>query len=321
MLWGLESDAAGRSRRPIVVIEDHLYHTAELVDALASAAPPLLDQLTICALDRSGPDTVAAVAELKARHPAVCMIGATQLDVASQGACARDLAKLVRPGGIVVQDVQLSTLPFIPADRWWESIYLGATIRGLFAERAPVVRFCSNKRGYDATFGKDLIEAGFDPRDVMDKTALARTVVPTIVQLFHARFPFTMRSSTSALDGAPVADADRPDIEAAHDLVLWRSAGGARLGGRLLDSTPLRAGSAEVETWTQLIEDRLDQGGGLPVVDVGQRLVGSDAERAEQTNLAARHLHGLRARLRRESAIVTAHHRYAIAPDVAVAIV
>jgi hypothetical protein len=251
----------------------------------------------------------------------VCLIEAAQLDATSQGTCARDLAKLVRPGGIVIQDVQLSTLPFIPADRWWESIYLGATIRGLFADRAPVVRFCSNKRGYDATFGKDLIEAGFDPRDVMDKTALARTVVPTIVQLFRTRFPLTVR--TSAVGSAlPASDLDRADVEAAHDVVLWRTASGATLGGRLLASTgSLRAGSAEIETWNQLIDDRLSDGAGLAVVDVGQRLVGAGAERAELTNLAARHVHGLRARLLRDSAILTAHHRYAIAPDVSVAMV
>jgi len=320
MRW---ADEAGRSRRPIVVIEDHLYHTAELVQALASAAPDLLPQLTVCVLDGAGPDTAAAFADLRDRHPLVCLIAATQLDLTSQGGCARDLAKLVRPGGIIVQDIQLSTLPFIPADRWWESIYLGATIRGLFADRAPVVRFCSNKRGYDATFGKDLIEAGFDPRDVMDKTALARTVVPTMVQLFRARFPLTVRTSAGESGRhLPVADADRADVEAAHDLVLWRGAGGPTLGGRLLDSpASLRAGSAEIDTWRLLIEDRLAQRGGLPVVEVGQRLVGSDAERAELTNLAARHVHGLRARLLRDTAIVTADHRYAIAPDVSVAIV
>ena len=300
-----------------------MYHTAELVAALASAAPDVLGQLTVCALDRSGPDTAAAFDDLRARYPSMSLVAAAHLEVTSQGACARDLAKLVRPGGIIVQDIQLSTLPFIPADRWWESIYLGATIRGLFADRAPVVRFCSNKRGYDATFGKDLIEAGFDPRDVMDKTALTRTVVPTIVQLYRARFPLTVQTSDGgSVTEIPVAEPDRADIEAGHDIVLWRSAGGATVGGRLVASaTALRPGSAEIETWKQLIADRLANGAGLPVVDVGQRLVGPDAERAEQTNLAARHVHGLRARLTRDSAIVTAQHRYAIAPDVSVAMV
>jgi len=70
-----------------------------------------------------------------------------------------------------------------------------------------------------------------------------------------------------------------------------------------------------------LLEDRLSEGEGLPVIDVGQRLAEAGAERAEQTNLAARHIHSLRARLRSPDAIVTALHRYRFAGEVSVALV
>ena len=324
MLW---ADEAGRIRRPIVAIDDHLYHTGELLTALGTSAPDLLSQITVCALDRPGPDTDAAVGEWTARYPQVRIVtlaGPRGLVPAANGmdygSCAREIARLVRPGGIVLQDIQLETLAFIPADRWWESIYLGAAVRGFFPERPPVIRFCSNKRGYDATFGKDLLDAGFDPRDVMDKTQVTSVVVPGLRRLFAAQFPRTVRS-TGAAD-VSVSDLDRADVERQCDVVLWRSSGGATLGGRAVASTvSLKAGAPEVQTWQQLIDDHLSGGGGVAVVDIGARLADTGAERAEQTNLAARHLHSLRSRLRDSEDVVTAHHRYRLRDGLTAAIV
>ena len=324
MLW---ADEAGRTRRPIVAIDDHLYHTAELLTALSTAAPELLSEITVCALDRPGPDTDAAVGEWTARHPQVrivTMAGSGGLGAAGDGmdygSFAREIAKLVRPGGIVLQDLQLETLAFIPADRWWESIYLGAAIRGFFPERPPVIRFCSNKRGYDATFGKDLLDAGFDPRDVMDKTQVASMVVPGLRRLFAAQFPRSLRCTGTG--DVSVSDMDRADVERQCDVVLWRSSGGASLGGRAVASTvALKAGAPEVQTWQQLIDDHLAGDAGVAVIDIGARLADTGAERAEQTNVAARHVHSLRSRLRDSDAIVTAHHRYRFRDGLTVAIV
>src|SRR5215470_12020664 len=220
-------------RRPLVVVEDHLYHTAELVGALAALRPDLIAQLTAVALDRAGPDTDAAVADCHHRYPALRVVAAaterlTADDTRDAAACARLIARQLRPGGLLVQDVQLSTLPFVPADRWWESIYVAATVRGLFADRTPQVRFLSNKRGYAATFGRDLAEAGFDPRDVMDKAALDTSVAPTLVRLFDTAFPMTL---TASLHGAPPArqctwrasshEAERRELAGRLDLLLW----------------------------------------------------------------------------------------------------
>jgi hypothetical protein len=321
MLW---ADEAGGTRRPIVAIDDHLYHTNELLTALDGTAPDLLAQTTVCALDRPGPDTDAAVTEWAARYPQVRVVTMTGLrttgDGADYGSFARRIAGLVRPGGIVLQDIQLETLSFVPADRWWESIYLGAAVRGFFPERPPVIRFCSNKRGYDATFGKDLLDAGFDPRDVMDKTQIATVVVPGLRRLFATQFPRRLRSS--APGDLSVSDADRAEVERECDVVLWRTGSGATLGGRSAGSTAtLKAGAPEIQTWQQLIDDRLVGGDGVPVVDIGARLAEAGAERAEQTNLAARHLHSLRSRLRDSDSIVTAHHRYRLRDGIVAAIV
>lgn len=327
-------------RRPLVVVEDHFYHTAELVTALAGPRPDLVAQLTAIALDRAGPDTDAAVADCRRHHPAVRVVAPvagsieveqlTAADTRDVAACARLIARHLRPGGLLVQDVQLTTLPFVPGDRWWESIYLAATVRGLFADRPPQVRFLSNKRGYAATFGRDLAEAGFDPRDVMDKAALATSVVPTIARFIDAAFPMTLSVALAAGDRntwrAAAHDAERREVASRLDVVLWIDPNGWELGGRLvaLDAParglPLRAASHEAASWRALVADRLARGDGLPVVGVGERVGPRGVDRAEATNLAARHVHTLRSRLRDTGAIVTAHHAYRLRDDLDVGI-
>jgi hypothetical protein len=327
-------------RRPLVVVEDHLYHTAELVAAVAGARPDLVAQITAIALDRAGPDTDAAVADCRRQHPALLVVAPvagraeterlTADDTRDGAACARLIARHLRPGGLLVQDVQLSTLTFVPADRWWESIYLAATVRGLFADRPPAVRFLSNKRGYAATFGRELAEAGFDPRDVMDKSALEASVVPTLARFVDAAFPMTLAVALAAGERlhrrASTHDAERREIASQLDVVLWVDPNGWELGGRLVECTPparglaLRAASHEAATWRALLTDRLERGDGLPVVEVGERVGPRGVERAEATNLAARHLHTVRGRLRDPGAIVTAHHAYRLRDDLDVGI-
>ncbi|HET9622699.1 MAG TPA: hypothetical protein VFP84_15105 [Kofleriaceae bacterium] len=323
-------------RRPLVIVEDHFYHTAELLDAIAAARPDLIAQITAIALDRAGPDTEAAIAECRRAHPALRVVAAvarapeveplTGDDTRTAVACARLIARHVRPGGVIVQDVQLSTLPFVPADRWWETIYFAATVRGLFADRAPHVRFLSNKRGYTATFGRDLAEAGFDPRDVMDKTALADSVVPTIVRLVDAAFPLTLSAALATTERTrwrvSAHDAERRELAGRLDLVLWIDAAGWELAGRLVDGAlALRPDGHEAATWLALITDRVERGDGLPVIAVGKRVGPRGVDRAEATNVAARHIHTLRGRLRDPGAIVTAHHAYRVAATLDVGVV
>lgn len=247
-----------------------------------------------------------------------------------RAALARRIARHLRPGGLLVQDVQLTTLPFVPADRWWESIYLAATVRGLYADRPPQVRFLSNKRGYAATFGRDLAEAGFDPRDVMDKAELAASVVPTLARFVDTAFPMALSGALSAGDRstwrAQATDAERRELASRLDLLLWVEPGGCELTGRLVEldasgrGLALRAASHEAATWRALLADRIDRGGGLPVIGVGERVGPRGVDRAEATNLAARHIHTLRGRLRDAGAIVTARHAYRVRDDLDVGI-
>ena len=300
------------------MVEDHLYHITLLVEALAEMAPALLAQTAILCLERPGPDTDATVARWLAAAPALQVAAAVSIPnvsaldpqvFSSSSAFCRTLAGMLRPGGLLLQDVHLATLTFLPADRWWESIYLAATVRGMFPSRTPVCRFFSNKRGYGATFGRDLVEAGFDPRDVIEKDELSKVVVPALRAHLERRFPWRLAPSGEALG---TTEEDRREAEEEMDLLAWVDAdGGVSLGGRIVARRlQLKAGSQEGRTWLTLIEDHLNDGGGIPVQDVGERLAPEGALKAEITNVAARHLHLLRSRLEDPAAIVTARHAY-----------
>lgn len=315
-----------------------MYHTAEMLDALARRAPEVLPCLTCCAIDDPGTDTTNAVTRALERFPAVRIAACVAAEalpaeladrlvplvparLAELTSFAKLVSSLLRPGGILVQDVHLSTLRFISPDRWWDSIYVAATVRGTFARRPPAVRFLSNKRGYTATFGRDLLDAGFDPREVMDKAELEEVVVPSIARDLRSRFPLQLLTEGR---GVPVAgDEDaRREIDEQLDVVLWSVAGRSELSGRAVPaSVTFRAGSHEARTWHDLIVDRVSGGGGVLIADVGQRLADAGAERAEMSNLAARHVHALRARLDNGQALQTANHAYRLDPSLTVGLV
>jgi hypothetical protein len=333
----MSSPPPGFERRHVVSVEDHLYHTEEMLDAMARVAPELLGWTTVCTVDNPGPDTSTAIAAWLRRFEGVQI--AARIDpqdfpaadrrrlrpidaaeLAELSAVARLVASLLLPDGVLVQDVHLSTLRFIPVDRWWESIYVAATVRGMFDRHRPAVRFVSNKRGYTATFGRDLMEAGFDPRDVMDKSELDAVIVPSLGRDLDTRLPFEVVTSDAPAP-VPVAahEESRRELAQRLDLVDWEVSGRVELGGRLLAApVTFRAGSNEGLTWQRLIADRIDAGPGVPVLEVGQRLADAGAERAEISNLAARHAHALRSRLSNPSAIVTVNHAYRLDPSITV---
>jgi len=334
MLWTTPS---GFGRRPLVVVEDHLQHVSELLASLAEGDPSIAASTTVLCLDRAGPDTTHAVTRWLDAHPALQVAARLEpgtgegrhsrlatLDPTLFGDAnrfCRTLAGLLRPGGLLLQDIQLSTLGFIPPERWWESIVLASTVRGMFAENPPTCRFLSNKRGYEATFGRDLVDSGFHPRDVMDKRELRETVVPVVRSYLARAFPLKLELAGAGVDVAVAkTDEDRREVEGEVDLVAWCGAS-VEIGGRLVAaerSVSLKPGSQEAATWLELVADRFRGGAGVEVLEVGRRVAPEGAGRAEITNQAARHIHGLRARLRDGAAILTAHHAYRLADGLVV---
>lgn len=349
---------SGFAPRCLVVVEDHLHHVTEILAALAAADPVLTAWVTVVCLDRPGPDTAAAVRRWLEMYPAVQVASAPAesglpaetaarwlpLDPTVFTSASRFCATVggfLRPGGLLLQDIQLSTLRFIDQERWWESIVLANAVRGQFADsgdgsrRPPVCLFLSNKRSYEATFGGDLLDAGFDPRrDVLPKNDPDRPVAPVVRSVLARAFPRRLR--IAGVEAAvPVADheGDRREIEAELDLVLWCGEATLDLGGRLLaglltdkrgrSRLTLRADSQEAVSWRALVDDRLAAGPGVPVVEVGHRVAPAGASGAELTNAAARHAHELRTRLgdRERTALLTVDRAYRLSERLGVGMV
>ena len=322
-------------KKPIVVIEDHVYHIQEILDSLKAAGGNWLEQLTVVCLDRQGPDTDRAVKSWLDDYPELQVVAQIN-DVALLSPPARErfqnlerrafedriafcklIAALMRPRGLLLQDIQLDTLSFLSPSRWWESIYLASTVRGMFPLDPPACRFMSNKSSFSISFGKEMVEAGFDPRDVIDKNELAQ-IVPVVFDAYlNKTFPLVLEIADGERE--PRQELIRQDeaeqIEAELDLVLWLDGDRVVLGGRLIKArssgrSVLKPKGHEASTWTDLLADGFDLGPGIPVQDVGCRIAPEGSGKAELTNAAARHLHTLRGRLKGDEIIITESHAY-----------
>lgn len=327
----------GLHRRPLVVVEDHLYHIDLLLDLLQRHEPSLASRLTVVCLERAGPDTQAAVVRWAKAHPQVQVLADAEpaspqrhrslphAVLGSANAYARTLAELLAPRGLLLQDIQLQTLRFVPADQWWETIYLANTVRGMFAERPPQCVFLSNKRGFHATFGKDLLSVGFDPRDVLHKDEVPQALVPLLRRRLHDAFPLSLHASDREEPQWLTRDPEElPQLSARLDLVVWEDrAAKLALSGRALrgsgaDRLELPAHGHEALTWRALVQARLEGRPGLPTRTLGERVAPELALPAEQSNAAARHVYALRRRLKDADGLATIDHCYALAPELAV---
>ena len=320
----------------MVVVEDHLYHIDRLLELLRERDPALLQRLCVVCLDRAGPDTQAAVTRWATDFPQVhFVVDADPANPQMQRRLppqvlrsgphyARTIAEALAPRGLLVQDIQLETLHFVPVDQWWETIYLANTVRGMYAERPPQCLFLSNKRGFHATFGKDLLSVGFDPRDVLHKDELDEALVPLLHRHFREAFPLQLEVA-----GVPTTEwltRDEVEFEALSerlDVVLWEHRGAAlTLSGRRVATrkgrVELSAGSHEAVTWQALVQAQLEGAPGIPTREVGQRVAPEQALAAEQSNAAARHNYALRRRLQGPDALITVEHHYRLETELRV---
>ncbi len=331
----MASMAMELQRRPLVVVEDHLVHLEALLELLARRDPALLERLSVVCLDRPGPDTQLAVDRWASRYPAVQVVADAEPRHAGQrslpttmltqaSSYARTLAELLVPRGLLVQDIQLETLRFVPVDQWWETIYLANSVRGMFAERPPQCLFLSNKRGFHATFGKDLLDVGFDPRDVLHKDEIDEGLVPLLRRRLREAFPFELEIAGQArrewLSRDPV---EIELLSAELDLVLWEErAAKVAISGRLIecrgDRLELILGGQEALSWRALVEARMREQMGVATKELGERVAVDPAVPAEQSNAAARHVYALRKRLRAPDALITIEHHYALADELRV---
>jgi hypothetical protein len=322
-------------RRPLVVVEDHLYHIDRLLELVRAREPSLLERLTLVCLDRRGPDTQVAVDRWASTYPTVQVLADAEIHhprhrslpaaaLTHATSYARTIAELLAPRGLLVQDIQLETLRFVPIDQWWETIYLANTVRGMFAERPPQCIFLSNKRGFHATFGKDLLSVGFDPRDVLHKDEVDEGLVPLLRRRLRDAFPFEVRIAGQAQPDWITHDGVEIELLSARlDVVLWEErAAKVALSGRMVESRgdrlELVLGGQEALSWRALVEARMRGDMGVSTRELGERVAVVDAPPAEQSNAAARHVYALRKRLRAPDALITIEHHYALADELSV---
>lgn len=331
--------------RPLVAVEDHVYHISELLKTIERSDAKLIAQLTIVCLDRAGPDTDAAVSEWLEQFPSVQIaarlvnqsIGeqfAKRVEHLDESAFlnsadyCKTIARLIRKRGLLLQDIELESLKFVPRERWWETTMLASTVRGIVGERAPKCAFISNKRGYEATFGAELLAAGHDPRDVLNKYEMERVVVPFLSRHLVDCFPLRLEWKDARQDVQTcMLNTDLAELTEVNqhlDLVLWPEKNqSVEIDGRALDgskknSLVLPSSGNEAITWDQLIQAHLENSEGIEVQSVGKRVAPQGALRAESTNAAARHIHTLRKRLSNPQHIVTVQGHYRLADDLRV---
>jgi hypothetical protein len=141
------------------------------------------------------------------------------------------------------------------------------------------VRFLSNQARLRSERSPRSARGGFDPRDVMDKSALPGTVVPTIAAFLDREFPFEVRAREGesgtrrccrACD-AETCDSRPHSMSSAGPALRPRRARGrrGRAAGRIAPGRWRRGG--EARAGAMLIDDRLSTGPGC-VVDVGRRV-------------------------------------------------
>ncbi len=347
--WLLENKF---NARPIVVVEDHVYHISELLRIIrTTASPSFFSNLTIVCLDREGPDTDAAIEEWLKEHSDLQISGRISdserfrpyssrlLSLApvvfeNQNEYCRQIARMIRPEGLLLQDIELETLEFVPRDRWWESTVLASTVRGIIGTRAPRCAFISNKRGYEATFGAELLAAGHDPRDVLNKFELEQVAIPFLTKYLVDHFSYCLQWCSNSADDQPTrtchistCEAEKHLIESILDVVLWpKQDESIEIGGKAFDKNKksrivVAADSNEQTTWQELIDARLKFAPGVEVQSVGVRVAPVGALRAETTNAAARHIHSIRKRLSTPQNIVTVAGHYRLRDGLSVGIV
>lgn len=332
--------------RPVVVIEDHFHHISQLTQAIKKKSPAVFDSLTIVCLEKPGPDTTASVIDLLNSYRSLQVAAAIEVDQLDPEQVARVsiirnnlfhdqqeyckwIASLIRPEGLLIQDIELETLEFIPREKWWETTFLATTVRGIFGPGNLNCCFFSNKRGYEATFGAELLAAGHDPRDVLNKNEMEQMVVPKISRFLKDQFPWSLNRTVigqSTIHSARItqSDSERKRIESSLDLVVWPMVNQlTRIGGVALSGEPgisLNGESNEAMTWNELARSAF----GLTRVTtaaIGQRIAPAGASKAETTNAAARHIHALRKRLVDSNAIVTVDSQYRLTEGLSLGIV
>jgi hypothetical protein len=150
-------------------------------------------------------------------------------------AFARLLDQLIRPGGLIVCDIELLTLPF--AQGASRALYGGARAASIACRRqmepegsctqeVAQLLIVSNREKFGARIDKALAECGVyvGRDDIFRKSDDLSDIASRIRDTLRERFPWSLRMKhprDGALVAHPVGRQDRALIDSALDVVIW----------------------------------------------------------------------------------------------------
>jgi hypothetical protein len=189
-------DESGSERRPLVFVEDHLYHTVDLLTAVREARPRLLDDVAVAVLDRPGPDTDAAVKSCAAAFPEVALVTPSASDLANTAS----FSKWVGPKDATRRSARARTYSSAHC-RSFRPIAGGSrsTWPRPFAACSRIDRprygFCRTSAGTARHSAAKCSRQVSIRATSWKKRTLAGTVVPALGSLFDRQFPHELEAA------------------------------------------------------------------------------------------------------------------------------
>jgi hypothetical protein len=198
-------------------------------------------------------------------------------------AFARMLDQLIRPGGLIVCDIELLTLPFAQGPA--RALYGGARAASIACHRqtepggqcsqdAARLLIVSNREKFGARIDKALAECGVHVGrdDIFRKSDDLRDVASRICDTLQARFPWRLRARHPRDGGLIVHHIGRPDkalIDGMLDVVIWPAQDGAHLlsGLAVLDAKSAAESSGRARVLLMLAEAHLQPGANAVAYD------------------------------------------------------
>ncbi|HEY6351071.1 MAG TPA: hypothetical protein VI636_16835 [Candidatus Angelobacter sp.] len=298
MHW-ISDPAAGQ--RPVVIVEDKPRHVSTLVTELGNYREELTGLITIVCLAEGHGDTASAVgkwlandldlhvrtlpgpatADLKKRFGERCGVLDPQI-TQDMESYAREFRTLLRPGGLLLQDVVLNPLRFTEQDKW-KSVYAAGQVRSLLMPRGLQLWFMTNKslRVPHVLRAKEDVKA----EEFFDKEDHLTGIVSSLRRFLKEHFPWRLHLSNGRVLAIGMGDDD--DVSHNVDIVVWATTKMKRtVGGRLIQwqihaksgkpglrwRPPLSNVDAEavVPALVSLVRDRVNRGPGLPTTVFGR---------------------------------------------------
>ena len=271
-------------RKPLVIVEDSLKDLTKLLATFSKTDPEIMGNLTAVCVAPEGTDTSESVKGWIATYPRLQVAACVQTESASEGSrvlniqrfvsqdleLSRVLTELLMPGGVLLQDIHLDSLPFFRSDNPWAACFaLANHCRGFCREKKDLNYAFMSKMEFPAGFTAQVVLRKFDATWVFNKLDGTR-MLRCIPDHIREEFPWWLRFRGYDRK-SPLAISRKKSTEAAvsreFDFVLWpRSSSLYELMGRgvnLERTSALQARTQLFKALKMLVDDSLIDGPGV----------------------------------------------------------